>query len=318
VTTQDRLRWITGELTPEALLQTVWQCLRGEISPAIAITRLLIHTEDRQRVAELLDVLAERVAALPSTSGEGRQAAEMHRLFRENQGGCERIAQLLRGGMNVNAVSPSPAEGIARIAQLCDWAVRQSEEASVALYSLGDPQLLREATTEVIALLDQWGVLGPERSILQIGCGIGRFEAALASRVREVHGIDVAPGMVEAARLRCRGLGNVHIQPCSGRDLGLFESGAFDLVYAVDTFPYLYQEGPGLIEGHFAEVARVLKPGGDFVILNLTYRGNPEADRLDVRRLSQRHGFDVVVDGSYPFRLWDGRAWRMRWPQNAP
>jgi SAM-dependent methyltransferase len=308
VTSQDRLRWITGDLTPEGLLQVVWQCLREEISSAIAITRLLIHTEDRERVAELLDIIAERAAALPATSSERQHAAEMHRLFRENREGCERIIQLLRCGMNVDAVAPSSAEGIARIAQLCDWAVRQSEETSVALYSLGNPQLLQEATTEVVALLDQCGVLGPERAILQIGCSIGRFEAALASHVREVHGIDVAPAMVEAARLRCRGLGNVHIQPCSGRDLGLFESGGFDLVYAVDTFPYLYQEGPGLIERHFSEVARVLKPGGDFAIFHFTYRGDPEADRMDVRQLAQRHGFDVVVDGSSPFRLWDGRA----------
>jgi hypothetical protein len=275
VTPAERLRQIAGDLAPEALRQTVWQGLRGEISPAIAITRLLIHTEDRERVAALLEMVAERAVALPPASAERRRAAEMRRLFRDNRDGCERVAQLLRGGMKDTAVAPSAAEGIAHIAQLCDWAVRQSEETSVALYSLGNPQLLQEATAEVIALLDQWGGLGPACVILQIGCGIGRFEAALAGRVREVHGIDVAPGVVEAARRRCRGLANVHIQRCSGRDLGLFEAGAFDLVYAVDTLPLSLPGGAGVDREPFRGGGTGAQAGGRLRHLQLHLSGPP-------------------------------------------
>ena len=310
--TQENLGQVIGNSEPEALQHTLWQCLKGEISPAVAIMGLLIQTQDVERVANLLGGVTDRISALPPTAAEHQRAAEIHRLFQEHRDGCARIAQMLRDGVNTGVLAHSSKEGISRFAQLFDWAVQQSEEASVALYSLGDSQLLHEATAEVISLLDAWEVLEPERTVLQIGCGIGRFEAMLSSRVREVHGIDVAPGMVDAARRRCRGFANVHIQVCSGHDLGLFGEGVFDLVYAVDTFPYLYQAGPDLVERHFVEVARVLKHGGDFVIFNFTYRGTPEADRMDVQELSRRHGFAVVVNGSSLLQLWDGRAWWLR------
>jgi ubiquinone/menaquinone biosynthesis C-methylase UbiE len=239
----------------------------------------------------------------------------MQRLFRENREGCTCIARMLRSGVNAGALASSPEDRLASIAELFNWAVQQSQEASVALYSLGSLQLLQTATAEVIALFDRWKVLGRERIVLQVGCGIGRFEAALASRVREAHGIDIAPGMVEAARRRCTGIENVCLQVGSGHDLAPFGPGMFDLVYAVDTCPYLYQAGSTLLERHFAEVARVLKPGGDFVILNFTYRGDPEADMMDVQMLARKHGFEIIVNGSCPLKLWDGRAWWLRQPR---
>jgi SAM-dependent methyltransferase len=310
--TQENLVQIIGNNEPEALQHILWQCLRGEISAAVAIMHLLIQTQDVERVEHLLGMVTDRISALPPAAGAHQRATEMHRLFQEHRAGCARVAQMLRDGVNTGVCARSAAEGIAHFAQLFDWAVQQSEEASVALYSLGDPQLLDEATAEVVSLLDAWEVLRPERTVLQIGCGIGRFEAVLSSRVREVHGIDIAPGMVAAASRRCRGLANVHIHACSGHDLTLFGAGVFDFVYAVDTFPLVYQAGLDLVERHFAEVARVLKHRGDFVIFNFTYRGNPEADRMDVQELSRRYGFEVVVNGSSLLQLWDGRAWWLR------
>jgi ubiquinone/menaquinone biosynthesis C-methylase UbiE len=310
--TPDVARQCIADRESEVLQHILQRYLRHEISPAIAIMRLLIHTQDIARVERLLDSVVERSSALSPSAEERQRAVEIRRLLLENRAGCSRMVQLLRDGMDFSVSGPSVEETITGLARMYNRAVQQSEEVSVAFYSLGNPELLQAATAEVIALMDAWGVLGPERIVLQIGCGIGRFEAVLASRVREAYGIDIAPGMVETALRRCRGLANVHIQACSGLDLALFGAGVFDLVYVIDTFPHLYQAGPSLVERHFAEVSRVLKPGGDFVILNFTYRGNPEADRQDIQDLARRHGFEVRVDGSYPLRLWDGQAWWLR------
>lgn len=284
----------------------------SEPSPAIALMRLLIETEDADRVGELLDAAVAEVASLPADAAARRRAVELHQLFHANRAGCTRIAAMLTSGVDTGTPAASIDEGIAFCTRLFDWSVRQSEEASVALYSLGNPQLLDQATAEIVTLLEQWNVLGPDRTILQIGCGIGRVERALAQRVREAYGIDVSANMIEVARRRCADFDNVRLSTCSGRDLAAFEAATLDLVYSVDAFPYLYQSGMALVETHFREVARVLKGSGHFVILNFSYRGDAAADRRDVGRLAAETGFEVLVDGTTPFTLWNGLAFQLR------
>src|SRR5215831_9286542 len=107
VMTQENLVQIIGNSEPEALQHTLWQCLRGEISPAVAIMGLLIQTQDVERVANLLGGVTDRVSALPPTAGEHQRAAEIHRLFQEQRDGCARIAQMLRDGVNTGVLARS-------------------------------------------------------------------------------------------------------------------------------------------------------------------------------------------------------------------
>jgi SAM-dependent methyltransferase len=118
--------------------------------------------------------------------------------------------------------------------------------------------------------------------------------------------------MIEAARKRCAGLPNVRLLVTSGRDLAAFADRAFDAVVAVDSFPYLYASGIAPVAIHIREAARVLRPGGDLVILNLSYRGDIEADRRDVRHLAAEAGLTVLRNGESAFRLWDGLAFHLR------
>jgi ubiquinone/menaquinone biosynthesis C-methylase UbiE len=162
------------------------------------------------------------------------------------------------------------------------------------------------------------GLLGRGRKVLDIGCGIGRFEAALASEVEHVVGIDISAEMIKLARQRCAELANVRFQRCSGRDLSLFDDGSFDLVLAVDCLPYLAQAGMTLVERHLAEAARVLRTPGDLVIVNFTYRGDPARDRADVERLAHASGFDVLRAGTREFSLWDGLTFHLVKNHNRP
>ena len=150
---------------------------------------------------------------------------------------------------------------------------------------------------------------------LDIGCGIGRMETALAHKLGEIHGIDVSEEMLAVARRRCAGIANVHLAPCSGHDLRMFDESSFDLILAIDSFPYLVQSGMPLVEAHFAEMSRVLRPRGDLIILNFSYRDDPTFDTRDVARLARAHGLDVIANGASPFALWNGTAFRMRKPQ---
>ena len=101
-----------------------------------------------------------------------------------------------------------------------------------------------------------------------------------------------------------RSEGDVCFLRTSGRDLGAFPDSIFDLVCAVDSFPYLFIAG--LADLHVHEAARVLKPGGNLIVLNYSYRGDEDADRADILRLARDLGLTVRRNGTRDFELWDG------------
>lgn len=268
--------------------------LTGAISPPVTIMQLLIETED---------VASARAAV--------RGVDELEQLIVANAAGCERIAAMLRADVDSAKPARSVEEGIAFCERLFDWSVQQSEEASVAMYSLGNPHLLGLATAEIVSQLRAWGAVTRDTALLDIGCGIGRLLVALAPEIRSATGIDVSAEMVKAARRRCAPYPNVTVIKGDGRGLGQLEDEVFDVAVAVDSFPYLRQSGYALVERFFAESARVLKPGGQFVILNYSYSEDDDTDAKEVRSLAARNGLEVRVAGERPFELWDGLAFRM-------
>ncbi|HJU20255.1 MAG TPA: class I SAM-dependent methyltransferase, partial [Stellaceae bacterium] len=206
---------------------------------------------------------------------------------------------------------PSGAAAIGDFRTRFDRAAAAAPEAAVALYSLGSPAILKRATAEIVARLAEWRLIGPERRVLDLGCGIGRIAQALAPRVGAVTGIDISPAMIARARRRCRGLATVAFRTCAGTDLAEFADGSFDLILAVDSFPYLVAAGPEVTARHFADAARLLPPGGAFLIVNFSYRGDLTADRRDAARLAAAHGFAVRRLGTRDFALWDGASFLM-------
>jgi len=281
--------------------------LDGRISVEMTLMYWLKSQPDIDRMrAQLRERHAHSKAA-----GTPQESAALGALLAgldANIEGCRRIERMLRSGVDSDAPAPSVDDGIAFCRNLFDWSVRQSSPSSVALYSLGSEHILDLATREVVDLLRRWNIVGAGRDVLEIGCGIGRFQKALAADVASITGIDVSPNMIEAARSRCSGLPNVELRECTGRDLSMFDDASFDAVLAIDSFPYLYQSGMPLVERHFAEARRVLRPGGDFVILELTYRNDLAADAADARRLADAAGFAVREAGLQPFTVWDGAA----------
>lgn len=292
-------------------LAPVLGCASGEIAPSVALLRLLIDYAD---LGSLRTALAE-LGRPDREPGIRMAASRIQELITANPEGSATVLRMLQ---EERAAAEHEADEVERCRRLFDRLVRDNAEASVALYSLGVPALLDAATREVVELLDRLGVVRPERHVLEIGCGIGRFQAALAPRVAAVTGIDIAAGMIEAARERCAGLPNVTLLETSGRDLSPFPAASLDGVLAIDTMPYLYRAGAALVTAHFAEAARVLRAGGDFLILNLSYRGDLERDRQDARRLGEAAGLRVLRNGIADLRSWDGATFHLRKPQLGP
>lgn len=274
--------------------------LAGRISAPVALMRLLLDGASAEAVT------ADLAAA---TTADGRLAPLLS-LARDRQAGLRTLERMVRAGAQ-HAEHADATAAIAASRAMFDRLVRISPEASVAAYSLGDPALLQAATAELVAWLRVQGLLAGRPRILDLGCGIGRLAAALAGEAEAVTGLDVSPAMIELARARCAGLPGLRFETCSGQDLAGVPDAACDLVLAVDVFPYLVQGGLGLAARMVAEAARVLRPDGELLILNFSYRGTEE-DRRDLPGIAGAAGLALIRNGTREFSLWDGLVFRLR------
>lgn len=276
--------------------------LAGSMSAEIALMRLLLEGASVEAIATLL-------AAPPDMPGAAARLSAIRRVFATSRSGLAASADMLAASPRLHR-----AADLSEIARLFDRAVTRSPEASVALYSLGEPAILAAASAEIVEWLGRRGLVDRDRDVVDLGCGIGRIALALAPRVRSVLGLDLSPAMIAEARRRGAGLGNVDWRVTDGRDLGGVADGAADLVLAVDSFPYLMQVGTALAQRHVVEAARVLRPGGALVVLNLSYRGDPAADRADMARFAAAAKLSLALAGVAAFRLWDALAFELRKP----
>lgn len=112
--------------------------------------------------------------------------------------------------------------------------------------------------TLLVGLLD----LRPEMTVLDVATGAGHTAAALAPHVREVVATDLAPQMIERTRALAasRGLANVRalVQDVEALD---FPANSFDVV-SCRIAPHHFLA----IEKALGEIARVLRPGGQFAL----------------------------------------------------
>jgi SAM-dependent methyltransferase len=242
--------------------------------------------------------MSAALAAMRALLASGSVAAARARLEAAGEGEAALLLARHPEADRIIAALPNhdAATDPAALARVFDRLVAASPEAAVALYSLGDPELLDAATAEVVVLLEAWGLTAPGRRVLELGCGIGRFLARTGAI-----GVDISPAMLAEARRR---LPSAALVRSSGREIP-FADKSLDAILAVDAFPYIVQAG--LAAAHLAEAARVLRPGGELVILNYAYGSEAELPTL-----AAAQGFAVAVAGIRPFRRWDASAWRLR------
>jgi ubiquinone/menaquinone biosynthesis C-methylase UbiE len=279
--------------------------LAGEASGEITLMHLVLGLGDAGLLGSLL-------ATLAGAAPESRELAELLRLAKTNMEHLAQVTALAKDGL-VNIPSDD-GDAVTAIREQFDSAVAVAPEASVALYSLGSADILDRATSEIVGRMSEWRLLRPDGTVLDIGCGIGRIERALAPLVGAITGIDISSGMIEEARRRCGNLDNVAFEQCGGRDFAGFRDRSFDLVMAVDSFPYLFAADPKIVARHLRDAARILRPGGAVVILNFSYRGDAEADRREIQRLAAANGFSVRRAGTRDFSLWDGLTFLLTLP----
>ncbi len=277
-------------------------CAAGDLPANVALMRVLIEVPSP-------DVAVSLIRTACSEAGDASARDRLGRLARL----CARHpdAWTIVRSVMVKADHAGGGQGsdpVAHWAGVFDRLAASTPDAGSALYALGSPDLLARATAEVVARLSEWGCVGSDLSALELGCGSGRFVAALAPVMAHVTGLDVSAGMVKRARRRCAGLANVRLLVSSGRDLAEIDDASVDLVLAADVFPYLVGVSDALAVHHVGEAGRVLHRGGRLVVFNYSYRGDPARDTADFMAAVHRAGLHPEHLGERSLRLWDGIA----------
>lgn len=128
---------------------------------------------------------------------------------------------------------------------------------------------------ESLAWLLENAACQPTDTALDVATGTGFTALAFAPRVQTMIGLDVSPGMLAQARQRAtaQGLANVTFQEGEAESLP-FPAVTFDLV-TCRVAPHHFLSVPRFL----SEVARVLKPGGRFVLADTSVPDDaPEID----------------------------------------
>ena len=115
----------------------------------------------------------------------------------------------------------------------------------------------------------------PGDNVLDVACGTGNLTLTAqgyAGSTGNVHGIDAAPEMIELARKKAARLRSpVHFDVGLAEQLA-FPDGTFDVVISRLAIHHLPDD---LKRRAFAEILRVLKPGGHLLIADFKPPSNP-------------------------------------------
>jgi SAM-dependent methyltransferase len=126
--------------------------------------------------------------------------------------------------------------------------------------------------------------------VLDAGCGSGIGSEMLARAGAKITGIDASPEMLELANTRCKDLDAIFTQADLSLPLDFLNGGDFDKIICSLALDYLPDLSPV-----FSELARVTKPGGNFVFS----MSHPMRDWGDERTRGEKPYFETNLWGCH-------------------
>lgn len=149
------------------------------------------------------------------------------------------------------------------------------------------------------------------KDVLELGPGKGLNSVFLAERNPEVRvtGIDLTPAHVAIASERGRHCRNLRILQGDFHDLSQIPDGSIDVVFEVEAG--CYSDTADRVDRMFAEIARVLRPGGKFVAFGYVRSDGFERCSPDVKLALDLVARAWVIDGFVPEQRWNESARRV-------
>lgn len=163
------------------------------------------------------------------------------------------------------------------------------------------PGFTQSGAVDLVNFAALFGVdVGPDMTVVEIGCGAGRMTGAFAQRVRRVHAADISPGMLDVAKTQLMAFDNIDYLTLPGDGTLPLPDGVADIVFSYVTMQHVNRAEAQL--RYLREAARVVKPGG---MVLLQYR----QDTLRARTLTLLSHVRNLVRGVDVFP----KAWRGGW-----
>lgn len=169
-------------------------------------------------------------------------------------------------------------------------------------------------------------VLADQRhdTLLDIGTGTGRILQLLSGQVREAVGVDQSRDMLAVARTN---LADPQYRNCGVRQADMyqlpFNDRSFDLVILHMVLHYADEPGEAI-----REAARVLRPGGSFVVVDFAPHAMEELREVhahrrlgfraeEIGRWAAREGLETTDTRTLPGRSLDVTVWMFRRPADV-
>jgi len=158
-------------------------------------------------------------------------------------------------------------------------------------------------------LVEQRIATNSPRRVLELGCGRGYNLARLGSSLHDLElvGIDLTPSHVRAARRSLRRLPRVQVRQGDFESMP-FADASFDAAFSVESL--CQATDPQLA---LKEAARVVRPGGQLVLIDAWRRHSQDSLTPDQRRALGIVEKSMVVGNAVPIAEWISLAEQSGW-----
>lgn len=209
-------------------------------------------------VSRHLKTLVESQLALPTRDG----TSMVYRLApKSGENAARQLRDMAKGYLNQDPVAASDAQRLQHV-------LRQREEATAKFFGKTAPQwdqIRREWFGETFHLEGMLSLLDPDWIVADLGTGTGAMLPLIAPHVAHVIAVDPSQAMLKNARQRIKeqSLANVEVRQGTLEHLPMEDHSA-DV--ALITLVLHHVVNP---PAAFAEVKRILRPGGILLIVDL-------------------------------------------------
>lgn len=122
--------------------------------------------------------------------------------------------------------------------------------------------------------LAHWLGERPQARVLDVGCGAGHASFVAAGTAAQVTAYDLSDNMLAVVREAAHARGLTNIETRQGQAEALpFSEASFDVVISRYSAHHWHDVGRAL-----REIKRVLKPGGEFILMDIASPGQPVRD----------------------------------------